>query len=90
VVQDKLQVEWSPEQIASYLRITFPDRPAWHVCHETSYQPLYQGKGGLSRQLARRPRTGAGQPFGDRHARTPAHVLAEAMDHEHANVAMIV
>jgi IS30 family transposase len=57
-VQAKLQLEWSPEQIASYLRIAFRDRPAWHVCHETIYQALYQGKGGLTRQLTRRLRTG--------------------------------
>lgn len=54
-VQAKLKLEWSPEQIAAYLRRAFPDRPSWHVCHETIYQALYQGgKGGLSRQLTRR------------------------------------
>ncbi|MET9023703.1 IS30 family transposase [Actinopolymorpha sp. NPDC004070] len=59
VVQSKLEVEWSPEQIAAYLRSTFPDRPGWHVCHETIYQALYHGgKGGLSRQLTLRLRTG--------------------------------
>ena len=57
-VQAKLELDLSPEQIASHLRITFPDRPPWHVCHETIYQALYQGKGGLSRQLTRRLRTG--------------------------------
>jgi transposase, IS30 family len=51
-VQAKLELEWSPEQIAAHLRAAFPDRPDWHVCHETIYQALYQGgKGGLSRQL---------------------------------------
>jgi IS30 family transposase len=59
VVQEKLELEWSPEQIAAYLRITFPDQSTWDVCHETIYQALYQGKsGGLSRQLTRRLRTG--------------------------------
>jgi IS30 family transposase len=42
-VQAKLELEWSPEQIAVHLRTAFPDRPSWHVCHETIYQALYQG-----------------------------------------------
>jgi IS30 family transposase len=58
-VQAGLELEWSPEQIAAHLRRTYPDRPGWHVCHETIYQALYHGgKGGLSRQLTRRLRTG--------------------------------
>jgi IS30 family transposase len=57
-VQAKLELEWSPEQIAAHLRQTFPDRPGWHVCHETIYQALYRGTSGLSRQLTRRLRTG--------------------------------
>src|SRR4051812_15083109 len=52
IVQDKLREEWSPAQIAAHLRETYPDRPAWHVCHETIYQALYHGgKGGPSRTL---------------------------------------
>ncbi|WP_433436130.1 IS30 family transposase [Nonomuraea sp. CA-141351] len=58
-VQAKLELDWSPEQIAAYLRSAWPDRPNWHVCHETIYQALYHGgKGGLSRSLTRRLRTG--------------------------------
>lgn len=58
VVQAKLELEWSPEQIAAYLRRAFPDRPGWHVCHETIYQALYRGTSGLSRELTLRLRTG--------------------------------
>jgi transposase, IS30 family len=59
LVQAKLELEWSPQQIAAYLRVAYPDRPDWHLCHETIYQALYHdGKGGLSRQLTRRLRTG--------------------------------
>jgi transposase, IS30 family len=59
VVQAKLELEWSPQQIAAHLRMAYPDRPDWHLCHETIYQALYHGgKGGLSRQLTRRLRTG--------------------------------
>jgi IS30 family transposase len=58
-VQAKLELEWSPEQIAAWLRATYPDRATWHVCHETIYQALYHGgKGGLRRELTRRLRTG--------------------------------
>lgn len=49
-VQRKLKLEWSPEQIAAWLRAEYPSRARWHVCHETIYQALYNGaKGGLSR-----------------------------------------
>jgi transposase, IS30 family len=59
VVQDKLELEWSPEQIAAHLREAFPDRPLWHICHETIYQALYRGaRGGLNRKLTKRLRTG--------------------------------
>ena len=59
VVQDKLEVEWSPEQIAAHLRAVFPDQPERQLCHETIYQALYRGaRGGLSRKLTRRLRTG--------------------------------
>ncbi|MBW0089278.1 IS30 family transposase [Pseudonocardia sp. KRD-184] len=50
LVQAKLELEWSPEQIAAHLRIAHPDCRDWHLCHETIHQGLYHGgKGGLSR-----------------------------------------
>ncbi|MCX2729407.1 IS30 family transposase [Saccharopolyspora sp. NFXS83] len=59
MVQAKLELDWSPVQIAVWLRSTFPHRRGWHVSHETIYQALYHaGKGGLSRELTRRLRTG--------------------------------
>jgi IS30 family transposase len=59
IVQDKLTEEWSPAQIAAHLRETYPDRPAWQLCHETIYQAVYHGgKGGLSRTLTTKLRTG--------------------------------
>lgn len=58
-MQAKLKLEWSPEQIAGWLRATFPLLVAWHLCHETIYQALYHGgRGGLSRTLTHRLRTG--------------------------------
>ena len=58
LVQAKLELEWSPQQIAAHLRQTYPDRPGWHVSHETIYQALYNGSSGLNRTLTRRLRTG--------------------------------
>ena len=59
VVADKLELEWSPEQIAIHLRGAYPSRPEWHLCAETIYQALYlPGKSGLSRTLVRKLRTG--------------------------------
>jgi transposase-like protein len=52
VVQEKLELEWSPEQIAAHLRVAYPHQSAWHLCHETIYQALYRGaRGGLNRRL---------------------------------------
>ncbi|WP_420716600.1 IS30 family transposase [Streptomyces sp. H27-H1] len=57
-VQDKLNLEWSPEQIAGHLRALWPDQPERHLCHETIYRSLYQGiRGGLSRTLTKGLRT---------------------------------
>ena len=59
LVKGKLEDTWSPEQISAWLRSEYPDRPEWHVCHETIYQALYLGrKGGLSRALTAKLRTG--------------------------------
>ncbi len=59
LVKAKLEDTWSPQQIASWLRAEHPDRPEWHLCHETIYQAVYLGrKGGLSRTLTAKLRTG--------------------------------
>jgi IS30 family transposase len=59
IVQDHLVRKHSPEQIVAVLRRDFPDRPEWHVTHETIYQALYlQGRGELRRELVRALRTG--------------------------------
>jgi IS30 family transposase len=41
MVQDKLELEWSPEQISAWLRLEHPDEPGEHACHETIYQAAY-------------------------------------------------
>ena len=57
-IQAKLEQQWSPQQIAAWLRLAHPEQTNWHVCHETIYQALYQGDRGLSRRLTRHLRTG--------------------------------
>lgn len=58
-IQAKLELQWSPEQIAAWLRSEYPERRGWHVCHQTIYQALYNcAKGGLSRQRTKKLRTG--------------------------------
>src|SRR5664279_4419095 len=59
VVQSKLCVKWSPEQISLHLADTFPERAEMRVCPETIYQALYvQGRGHLRADLHRHLRTG--------------------------------
>ena len=51
-VADKLTHRWSPEQIAAWLKHTYPDDPSWHVSHETIYRTLFiQSRGALKREL---------------------------------------
>ncbi len=58
VVEDKLAVRWSPEQISGWLRHTYPEDEAMHVSHETIYLTLFiQARGGLKRELTQYLRT---------------------------------
>lgn len=59
VVQRRLAMRWSPEQISRSLRGDFPERPEMQVSHETIYQSLYvQSRGALRRELSACLRTG--------------------------------
>jgi IS30 family transposase len=50
---------WSPEQIATRLRVDFLDDPSMRISHEAIYQALYvQGRGALKRELVACLRTG--------------------------------
>ena len=51
-VAQKLQRQWSPEQIAGWLRRTYPDDTSRQVSHETIYRTLYiQSRGALKQEL---------------------------------------
>ena len=69
VVTGKLRQQWSPEQIAAWLKRTYPTDGTMHVSHETIYRTLFiQARGALKqeltahlrrRQRVRRSRAGA-------------------------------
>jgi len=40
-VVEKLRMNWSPRQIAGWLRVNLPDQDAMQVSHETIYKTLY-------------------------------------------------
>ena len=51
-VADKLQQQWSPQQIAGWLMHTYPDDVTCQVSHETIYRTLFiQSRGALKKEL---------------------------------------
>jgi transposase, IS30 family len=59
VVEAKLALRWSPEQIAGWLPLAYPQDPVMRVSHETIYLSLFvQSRGALRRELQRCLRTG--------------------------------
>ncbi len=52
IVSDKLRLLWSPEQIAGWLKHTYPSDQSLHVSHETIYRSLFiQARGALKKEL---------------------------------------
>jgi IS30 family transposase len=52
IVANKLQVQWSPEQIAGWLQRTYPGDGTYQVSHETIYRSLFiQARGALKKEL---------------------------------------
>ena len=52
IVESKLKLHWSPEQIAGWLKITFPSDEHYQVSHETIYRSLFiQARGALKKEL---------------------------------------
>ena len=59
VVEDRLGLQWSPQQISAWLPVAFPGRVEMRVSHETIYMSLFvQGRGALRKDLARELRRG--------------------------------
>lgn len=52
IVAQKLKMLWSPEQIAGWLKSTYPDDENYQVSHETIYRTLFiQTRGALKKEL---------------------------------------
>jgi IS30 family transposase len=52
IVAGKLQMQWSPEQIAGWLKRTYPGNEDYQVSHETIYRSLFiQARGALKKEL---------------------------------------
>ncbi len=52
IVASKLALEWSPEQVAGWLKLEFPDQDTMRVSHETIYRSLFiQARGVLKKEL---------------------------------------
>ncbi len=52
IVADKLQLQWSPQQIAGWLKHAWPRDEDHHVSHETIYRSLFiQARGALKKEL---------------------------------------
>jgi IS30 family transposase len=57
-VVGKLRSNWSPEQIAGWLKRAYPENERYHVSHETIYRSLYiQTRGVLKKELLRHLRS---------------------------------
>jgi IS30 family transposase len=57
-VRTGLESQWSPEQIAGWLKVEFPDEPELWVSHETIYLSLFvQSKALLRKELTSQLRT---------------------------------
>jgi IS30 family transposase len=58
IVASKLRQRWSPQQIAGWLKKTYPDDESYQVSHEIIYRSLYvQARGALKKELIKHLRT---------------------------------
>ena len=58
IVAKKLQAQWSPQQIAGWLKREYPGDEGSHVSHETIYRTLFiQSRGALKKELLQHLRT---------------------------------
>ncbi|RRH79149.1 IS30 family transposase [Variovorax beijingensis] len=52
IVAGKLQLQWSPQQIAGWMKHAYPCDETYHVSHETIYRSLFiQARGALKKEL---------------------------------------
>ncbi len=59
LIEERLREDHSPEQIAGWLKLRYPDNDSMHVSHETIYRALYiQTRGTLKAELTKHLRRG--------------------------------
>ena len=69
LVIERLGQDHSPQQIAGWLRLQYPDNEQMQVSHETIYRALYvQARGSLARELTRHLRTGRQKRYARTHS----------------------
>lgn len=75
LVADKLQEAWSPEQIAGWLKHTYPKDENYQVSHETIYRTLFiQARGALKKEFLQHLRRTRGMRRSRHHTqKTPDH-----------------
>jgi IS30 family transposase len=75
VVADKLRLEWSPYQVAGWLKRTYPQDETRQVSHETIYRTLFiQARGALKKELLQHLRRTRGMRRSRHHTqKTPDH-----------------
>ena len=58
VVANKLRLDWSPQQIAGWLKRSYPQDESYYVSHETIYRSLFiQARGVLNKELQQQLRS---------------------------------
>src|SRR6202050_1296995 len=58
IVASKLILDWSPKQIAGWLKTQYPDDESMRVSHETIYRSLFiQARGALKKELMKHLRS---------------------------------
>jgi len=83
-VASKLQLEWSPRQIAGWLQRTYPDDETYQVSHETIYRTLFiQARGALKKDLLQHLRR-------TRRMRRSRHHTQQTPDHGRINDAVSI
>jgi len=73
LVAQKLQLEWSPYQIAGWLKRSYPDDESRQVSHETIYRTLFiQARGALKKELLQHLRRSRGMRRSRHHTQKTA------------------
>ena len=73
VVSAKLQMQWSPEQIAGWLKRTYSGDEGRYVSHETIYRSLFiQARGALKKELLQQLRRTRGMRRSRHHTQKTA------------------